>query len=140
EVVGSVDDDVEVAKDGEGVGRGQTLGERRELHMWVDVAQARPRRFGLRAANAGRAVEDVAWQVAEIDQIEVHQSQRAHTGRGEIQRRRRPQSARADKQDACVTQFRLAFETYIGKREVPGVPQQLLMRQRRQWTDATPAI
>jgi hypothetical protein len=34
----------------------------------------------------------------------------------------------------------LAFETYIRKREVPGVPQQLLMRQRRQFPAATPAI
>jgi len=34
----------------------------------------------------------------------------------------------------------LAFVIYIGKREVPGVPQQLLMRQRRQFPDATPAI
>jgi hypothetical protein len=34
----------------------------------------------------------------------------------------------------------LTFESDIRKREVPRIPQQLLMRQRGQWTGADPAI
>ena len=65
---------------------------------------------------------------------------RSHAGRGEIERGGRPQAARANQQDARLAELRLTLETYIRKREVPRVAQQLLMRQRRQLPDATPAI
>ena len=85
-------------------------------------------------------MDDLALQVAGIDEIEIDEPKRPDPRRGEIQRRRRSQSTRADEHHARALEFRLAFETYIRKREVPGIPQQLLMRQRCQFPAAAPAI
>ncbi len=111
-----------------------------DLDVRIDVAQPRTRGVDLRLADVRRAVEDLALQVAAIHEIEIDDPECADAGRGEIERRGRSQTPRADQQDACVTELRLALETYIREREVPRVPQQLLRRQRRQFPDATPAI
>src|SRR5256885_4302644 len=46
-------------------------------HVRIDVAQAIARRIDFRAADRGRAVENLSLQIREIDGIEVHQIGRA---------------------------------------------------------------
>ncbi len=85
-------------------------------------------------------MQDLALQVAAIDQVEIDETECADPGRSQVQRGGRSQAAGADQQHACALEFRLACEPYIGKCEVPGVAEQLLMRQRRQLPVAAPAI
>ena len=54
------------------------------------------RRPDLRLSDVGGAVNDLPLQVAEIDDVEVDDAERAHAGRGEIERRRRSETTSAD--------------------------------------------
>ena len=85
-------------------------------------------------------MQDLSLEITPVYEIEVDDAERPHTCRREVQGCGRTKAARPHHEDAPALQFRLACETNVGKREVPRVPQQLLMRQRGQLPDATPAI
>ena len=74
--------------------------ERFDADFGVQRLDPRLRRLELRLPDVGRAVDDLALQVAEVDDVEVDEPQRADAGRGEIQRRGRAQPAGADAQHA----------------------------------------
>src|SRR3989449_6278534 len=46
--------------------------------------------------HRGRAVEDLPLQVGLVDDVEVHEPERAHARRGEVQRRGRAEPARSE--------------------------------------------
>src|SRR5438067_1831079 len=94
-IVGAIDDDVEAAEDVQRVRRGQSIGERFDLDVRVDVVQSVPRCIDLAQADFRRAVENLALQVAAIDDVEVRDPQRSDTGGGEIQSSGRTQSTGA---------------------------------------------
>src|SRR5437899_1159016 len=139
-IVRPVDHHVEVAENVEGVRGRQLFGERLDCDVRVDVVQPLARGLGLGPAQRRGPVHDLALQVAGVDDIEVDDAEGAHTGCSEIQRGRRPEASGADQENACRAKRGLTLETYIGKGEVPRVPQQLLVRQHRQFPKPTPAI
>ena len=67
------------------------------------------------------AVDDLPLQVAEVDDVEVDEAERADAGRGEIERRRRAEPARADAQHARRLQPPLPFLADFGQQQVTAV-------------------
>jgi hypothetical protein len=59
----------------------------------------------LLAANVLGGVDDLALQVAGVDDVEVDQAERADAGGGEIERQRRAEAAGADAEDAAAFSF-----------------------------------
>ena len=69
-----------------------------DVDIRIDVPQPVACRVDLRAADAGRSVEDLPLQVREIDDIELDEPERADARRRKIERHGRAQSARTDQQ------------------------------------------
>ena len=79
------------------------------------------RRFELRPADVGRAVDDLTLQVAEVDDVEVDDAESADARRGEIERRRRAEPAGADAEHARRLQPPLPFLADFRQQQVPAV-------------------
>jgi len=77
---------------------------RLDLDVRVDVVQSFARRHCLPRADFRRAVQNLALQVAAIDDVEVRDSQRPHAGGGEIQSSGGTESAGADQQERARRQ------------------------------------
>ena len=58
-------------------------------------------------------MDDLALQVRALDAIVVDEGQVARSGRGEVQRGRRAETARTDQRDACIRQPALAGHTLL---------------------------
>src|SRR5205823_4383846 len=120
-VVGAVDDDVVGLQNVEGVGRGQLRLVQVDLHLRVDRLEAVLRRSQLRPPHVGSAVQDLALQIAEVDDVEVDQAEAAHTGGGKIQAQRRAEAAGADQQYRRRLEALLPFDADLRHDEVPAV-------------------
>src|SRR5204863_9990557 len=87
------------------------------------------RRLQLRLPDVVRRAQNLALQVAEVDDVEVDDADRADAGGGEIHRDRRAESACADAQDLRRLQLFLPVEADLRKDQVPAVPLDLVFRQ-----------
>ncbi len=130
-VVGAVGDDVVVLQNVEGVGA-------REHGLVLDHVDRGIQRgeffFGgieLLTAHVAGGVQDLALQIAGIDHIEIDQPQRANAGRGQVERQRRAQSARAHAQDARGLQLLLALHAHFRQDQVARVARELVARELR---------
>ena len=72
-------------------------------------------------------MEYLSLQVGQVDDVVVHQGDPADPGRGEIERRRRAETAGADDQRVAVEDALLAFDTERVKEDVPAVAEKLLV-------------
>jgi hypothetical protein len=68
-------------------------------------------------------------QVGEVDFVAVGDHQPADAGRGEVERGRAAEAARADDQRARCAQPLLALDPELGKKDMPAVPEKLLVVQ-----------
>ena len=73
------------------------------------------RNFGLGLPDVRGAIQYLALQVRQLDVIELHQAQTSHTGRREIQGRRRSQTTAPNQQNACRQQLLLPLLAKLGK-------------------------
>src|SRR5207302_8613803 len=96
EVIGAIDDDVEVAEDSHGVVAAEASIKSANLDKWVHRFDLVSGRVKLRASYIGGGVNDLALQVREVDDIEVDKTERAHARGGEIQRERRAHASGAN--------------------------------------------
>src|SRR5215208_563036 len=80
-------------------------------------------------ADAARAVQHLALEVRDVDDVEVDEPERSHAGGGKIQRGRRAEATRADEQNARRLDALLTVEPDVGKDEMPAVAKQLFARQ-----------
>ena len=71
-------------------------------------------------------MDDLALEVRLVDDVGVDDAERADARRGEVERRRRPEPARADEQDARVEQPLLALLADLRDEQVPAVARALL--------------
>jgi hypothetical protein len=110
---------------------GEPFGDRVDFDFGVQPGERVPRRFGLRDADAGVAMNNLALQVGEIDGIVVADRQRADAGRSQIQRGGRAQPAGADDQSARARKFFLAFDAEFRQQDVPAVAQELIVIHMR---------
>ena len=89
-------------------------------------------------------MQNLPLEVAAIDDVEVHEPQRPHSGCREIQRRWRAEPTSADEEDTRGAELQLSLERNIGKREMAGVANQFFLRQRihrnPQFPPVAPAI
>src|SRR5436309_3103459 len=74
-------------------------------------------------------MQDLSMEIRHVDDVEVHEAERADTRGREIQRGGRAESARADEQDARGLDPPLAIERDVGKNEMPAVAEKLFSRQ-----------
>ena len=100
-----------------------------DARVRIDLAQPIGGRVELRSADVGRAVDDLALQVADVDRVVVHEADRADAGRREVHRRRRSQAAGADAEHARGLEPLLPFDAHLGQRQVPAVSQHLVARE-----------
>ncbi len=68
-------------------------------------------------------MDDLALEIGEIDHVEVHDADRAHSRRGEIEREWRAEPSGADGEHACRLELALALEAHLRQQEVAGVSQ-----------------
>jgi hypothetical protein len=76
-------------------------------------------------------VQHLALEVANVDDVEIDETERADTRRGEIERRGRAEPAGADEQHARRFDTPLPLELDAGKDEMPVVPAKLVARESR---------
>src|SRR5690348_329615 len=114
-VVGAVDHDVVITNDVERVLGGQACLVGLDMHMWIHVANALDGRFELRTADILRPVQHLPLEIRDIDDIEVHETERANARCREIQRERRAKAAGTDEQNAAGLELSLTIDPDIGK-------------------------
>ena len=66
-------------------------------------------------------MDHLALQVAIVDGIGVDDAHRADTGRGQVERRRGAEAARANQQDLGIEEFLLSDLSHLGDEQVAGV-------------------
>jgi len=120
-IVRAVDDEVIFGKQGERVGRRDTLAVKPQPHMRVQGGELMRRRFDLGQADGGGAVDDLPLEVVLLDPIAVRQAERAHTRGGQVERRGAAQAARADDEHACCRQLALTLDPDLVELYLPTV-------------------
>ena len=93
-----------------------------DRHLGVDGGDPAGGRFHLGRADVGGAVQDLALQVGEIHRVGVGDAEHAHSGRRQVQGRRRSQSAGADDQDLGPPDAQLPCDADLGQQDMPAVP------------------
>jgi hypothetical protein len=83
------------------------------LHQRIDVVQPIARRVEFRAADVRGAVKQLTLKIRDIDDVEVHEADRADAGGGKIERRRRAEAAGTDDEDAGGFEPPLSGETDV---------------------------
>ena len=84
------------------------------------------RRLDLALADPVGRVDDLALEVADVDDVEVDDADRPDARGGEIQRGRRAEAARADEQRLRAEQLRLAGRADLGDQQMAAVALLLL--------------
>ena len=128
-IVGAVDDHVEGFDQRLRVRHRERRVERLDSDLGIESPDAVARRVELRAADVGRAMDDLPLQVAEVDDVEVDETERAHACRGEIERGRRAEPAGADAQYAGRLQPPLSFFADFGQQQMTAVALPLGLRK-----------
>ena len=81
----------------------------------------------LELADGRGRVNDLALQVAGVDDVEVDQADGADAGSGEVERERRAESAGADAEDLRGLQLLLALHAHLGQDQVARVARDLFV-------------
>ena len=97
-------------------------------------------RVHLGRAHAVLGVDDLALEVGEVDLVVVDDAQRAHPGRGQVERGRRAEPAGAQQQHLGVEQLELALEADLGHQQVARVALALLVGERARHLDVVAAV
>ena len=85
-------------------------------------------------------VDHLALEVRQVDLVVVDDPERADAGRGQIQRRRRAEAARAEQQHLRVEQLLLALGPDLGEQQMARVALALLGGQRPRRLDLVAAV
>ena len=131
EVVGAVDDDVVALDDVEDVvgAEANVVGD--DVDVGVERGERLLRGVDLAVADALHVVEDLALQVRRVDYVHVDDAERADSGRGEVERGGRTETAGAEEQHPRLEQLLLAGFADLGKEEVAAVAVALLGVEHR---------
>ena len=129
EVIGAVDDDIVRAEHFQRDVACQACFVEIDAHFGIDGLEAIASGMQFRTADVGRAVQDLALKIAEIDDIEIDDADAAHAGGGEIQAERRTEAAGADQQHAGRFQSFLAVHADFRHDEMTAVASDFVRRQ-----------
>ena len=108
-------------------------------HLRVQRCQPAGRRFDLAPSDVGRAVENLPLQVAEVDDVEVDEAERADAGGRQVERRRRTEPAGADADDARLLQLPLTLDADLRNDQVAAVALDFVVELERLATARPPA-
>src|SRR5439155_4849447 len=97
-------------------------------------------RLYLRLADALGVVNHLALKVREVDDVVVHDPERPDAGRGEVERGRRAEAARADQQHLSVEQLLLALAANLGNEEMTRIALLLLGREHLRTLEREAAV
>jgi hypothetical protein len=86
-----------------------------DLDLGIQCTQPLRRHIQLRLTDIRRRIHDLPLQVGHVDRIEIDQANVPDSGRREVQRRRRTESARTDDQHVALLQLLLPGIPEIGK-------------------------
>ena len=101
----------------------QTLGDRVNLDLRIELRQSIFSRVGFCPAHRRRGMQDLALQIGEIDSIAIGECDASGAARGEIHGCRGAQAASADHQCMCRQQLFLALDADLGQQDMPAVAQ-----------------
>src|SRR5258708_20909003 len=121
QVVGTIDYDVVIADQLDGVAGGQSCRVGLDDDRWVDGKQTRARRIGFLAANVVRSMQELPVKIAKINRILIHDSESPDAGGGEIKRCWRTQAAGSDAQYPRFFQSALTFFADLRKIDLARV-------------------
>ncbi len=99
---------------------------RLDADVGVQGGQARLRALELGPPDPGRVVEDLALEVALVDDVEVHDADTPHARRGEVEGRRRAQASRTHQQRARALEAALPVDRDLRHDQVARVAGDLL--------------
>jgi hypothetical protein len=129
EVVRAVDDEVVVGEDLQHVRAVQPRLMQPDVDQRVDLLDGVTRALGLRPADVGLPVDDLALQVGLVDRVELDDAERADAGRGEVHENRRAEATGADSEHLCVLQPLLPVHPDVRDDQVAAVAADLVDRQ-----------
>ena len=89
-----------------------------------------PRRDDLGTAHVVGVVQDLALEVAQVDDVEVDDAELADAGGGEVEGGRRAESARAEQQHLRFEELALPDAAHLGHDDVPLIALELLRGER----------
>src|SRR5579862_274733 len=129
EVVRSVDDHVVFLEDREGVSRveGDLVGL--DVHEGVQGRKVAPGALDLGLPDPGGVVEDLALQVALVDDVEVEEPEAPDPRGGEVERRGRPEATGSDQEDAPRLDLLLTLDRHLRHDEVTRIALDLRARE-----------
>ena len=99
------------------------------VDVWVERLDRGPGRGGLGDADPVGRVDHLALEVGSVDHVVVHEPDRADAGRGEVERGRRAEPARAEQEDLGVEESDLPVDPDLGQKRVARVAVALLGRE-----------
>ena len=129
EIVGGINDEVIVADDVQCVGRIEKLSIGLHLHIGIDGLNLLLGALYLGHTQIFGEMDNLPLQIAQVHHIGIHHSDSAYTGRREIERDRRTESAGTHHQHARIHNLLLAFHTHILEQDMTGITLYLLFRE-----------
>src|SRR5438309_90681 len=140
EIVRAVDDEIVVLDDLHHVVDGDARGQRDHVHVGIQRLQRARARLHLRLADVRGRVQHLPLEVCDVHDVAVHEAEGADAGRGEVERRRRAEPARADQQDLAPQEPALSLVADLRQQEVAAVALDLVRRQRHVLHDRQPRL
>ena len=105
--------------------------ERFDLNVRIQIGQTRSRGGRSSGLPTSLGAEgDLALQIGEVHDIEIHQAKVPDASRGQIQPERRAESAGADQQHLGVFELELTFHADFRHDQMPAVAQNFFVGQR----------
>ena len=100
-----------------------------DLDVRVDLGDRFGCRLDLGPIDVGLAVDDLALQIGLVDDVIIDDSERADTGRGEVEQRGTAEPAGADDEHLGVLESLLTDHPDVGNDEVAAVATDLIDRE-----------
>src|SRR5690606_22952915 len=131
EVVRAVEHHVVLGDERVEIGLAEAAGKLLDAHLGVEPVERTRRLVHLAPPDALRTVEDLPLEVREVDFVGIRDGEPADSGRGEVERRRAAEAARADDERTGGAQPLLSLYADLRKENVPAVAEELLVVQFR---------
>ena len=107
----------------------QPLVDRNDRDVRIERIERAARGVDLHRADSFTPVQDLPLEIGEVDLVGIDQREAADAGRGEVERCRTAQPARADDQRVGGAQLLLSLDPDLRQQNVPAVAEKLLVVQ-----------
>jgi len=136
-IITAIEHQVDLLGELEQAGFIQALDHGLHKNVWIQCVQGIPPGFSLGAPQAGRTVQNLALQIAELDHVVVGQNQLPDPGGRQVQGRRRAQAPGADDEHPRRKQPLLPLDAQLIEQNVACIAQQPGIVQGIGWHHGT---